>query len=401
MKHLVLISKDALRKEALPTYGNTYWKTPNIDELAAKGTVFHRHYAAGSSTAMAITAMALGRYCYETDRRLYDGSESNENGNTIFDRLYDMGYDVHIAWDSSYTAFAKSHFRCEGAHTTVHSFERIIPQHERHTAGVFDDLTFLPEETERGLEEVQALFDTLSAKEKPQFLWLHMPHVFRGRNAYDSDIDVFDRVIGMARQAFGDECLFISADHGQMNGHKGKFGYGFDVEESNICIPLITPKFQGMDRVDFPTTAVQMLELFGLEPFVRQERIISETAYYVQPTRKVAILRDQFKLTYDKKARRFGLYDLNYDPLEEHNLFYPEFYDVDRRCWFSLNQRFFYPDWELANKMKEILLKDFHSFWRKGTPAEEFYQWILHNLKLLYTRLQQKKALGKIINIGK
>ena len=173
------------------------------------------------------------------------------------------------------------------------------------------------------------------------------------------------------------------------------------MEESNICIPLITPKFQGMDRVDFPTTAVQMLELFGLEPFVRQERIISETAYYVQPTRKVAILRDQFKLTYDKKARRFGLYDLNYDPLEEHNLFYPEFYDVDRRCWFSLNQRFFYPDWELANKMKEILLKDFHSFWRKGTPAEEFYQWILHNLKLLYTRLQQKKALGKIINIGK
>ena len=38
----VLITKDALRKDYLPSYGNKFWKTPNIDELASKGTIFNK-----------------------------------------------------------------------------------------------------------------------------------------------------------------------------------------------------------------------------------------------------------------------------------------------------------------------------------------------------------------------
>ena len=64
MKNIIFISKDALNKHVLPTYGNKFWKTPNIDALAEKGTVFNRHYTAAGSTAMAFTAMALGKYCY-------------------------------------------------------------------------------------------------------------------------------------------------------------------------------------------------------------------------------------------------------------------------------------------------------------------------------------------------
>jgi len=33
---IIFISKDALRKGALSFYGNKYWKTKNIDELAKK-----------------------------------------------------------------------------------------------------------------------------------------------------------------------------------------------------------------------------------------------------------------------------------------------------------------------------------------------------------------------------
>lgn len=36
----VLLSKDILMPAYLPIYGNKYWETPNIDELASKGTVF-------------------------------------------------------------------------------------------------------------------------------------------------------------------------------------------------------------------------------------------------------------------------------------------------------------------------------------------------------------------------
>lgn len=401
MKDIIFISKDALRKEALPVYGNPLWKTPNIDALAQKGTVFHRHYTAGASTAMAFTSMAIQRYCYETGRKLYDGKEASENGNTVFDILYDRGYDVHIAWDDSYTAFAKTHFRCEGLHTTVHSLKRIIPQHSPHITGAFDDLTFKEDETQKGLALVEALFGELAGGEKPLFLWLHLPHVFAGRNAYDSDIDVFDTVVGLARKYFDDESIYISADHGQMNGHKGKYGYGFDVEESAINIPLITPKFGGMDRVDFLTTTTQMLEIWGVTPFERRETVLCETAYYVQPKRKVAILHDGYKLCYDKETKKFALYDLFYDPAEEHNLFYPEFYDVDRRSWYSLNQRFYYPRWEQVAGEREYLLEQFYGMWQTGTLPEEWKQKLLFRAKLLYTRLSQKKAKKRITNIGK
>jgi len=401
MQNIIFISKDALRKSALPVYGGGDWKTPNIDELAQKGTVFHRHYTAAASTAMAFTSMAIQKYCYETGRKLYDGKEASENGNTIFDILYEKGYDVHIAWDNSYTSFAQAHFRCEGLHTTIHSLNRIIPQHSPHVAGQFDDLTFKDEETQKGLALVENLFSDLDHGEKPVFLWLHLPHVFAGRNAYDSDIDVFDTIIGMARQHFDDNCIYISADHGQMNGHKNKYSYGFDVEESAINIPLITPKFRGMDQVDFPTTTLQLLEIFGVETFAKRDYILCETAYYVQPKRKVAIIHDSFKLCYDKHSRRFELYDLSHDPWEEHNLFYPEFYDTDRKCWYSLNQRFYYPNWKKAMDEKEYLLQKFEQMWKTGTFFEELKQKIIFNLKQLYSRLQQKKSMKTIVNIGK
>ena len=196
MDKIIFISKDALRKGALSFYGNQYWKTKNIDELAQKGTVYEKYYTAGGSTAMAFTAMATGQYLFASGRKLYDGNEGAIEGNNLFDRLYDAGYDVHIAWDKSYTTFADKHFKCEGKHTTIHSLDRIIPAPSPHISGQFDDLTFLDDETEKGMELVRDLFSGIKAIKGKAFLWFHLPHVFRGRNAYDSDMDVFDNIIG-------------------------------------------------------------------------------------------------------------------------------------------------------------------------------------------------------------
>lgn len=400
-RRIIFITKDALRCDALPVYGNRYWKTPNIDELAQKGTVFKRHYTAGASTAMAFTAMATGKYCFDTGRKLYNGLEISENGNTIFDELYDAGYDVHIAWDRSYTTFANKHFKCEGNHTTIHSLDSIIPQHSPHQKGVFDDLKFKDKETEHSKQIVTNLLRELSETKNHIFLWLHLPHVFAGRNSYDSDIDVFDDIVGIARKYFDDEEIYISADHGQMNGHKGKFSYGFDLEEGTMRIPLITPKFNNIDTVEFPTSNIQLREIFKMKEFARREFIVSETAYYVQPKRKMAIIHDNYKLIYDKEIRRFALYDLRWDPAEELNLFYPEFYDIDRRAWYSLNQRFYYPYWSEATVEKEKLVQYFNEIWKNGTFVEEMYQKILFKGKLLVSGMMQKQKAKHIVNIGK
>jgi len=279
---------------------------------------------------------------------------------------------------------------------------RIIPVHAPHVTGEYDDLTYKDEDTEKAILLVENLADELAGiKDKPVFLWFHLPHVFAGRNAYDSDIDVFDRIIGIFRQRFDDESIYIGADHGQMNGHKGKFSYGYNVEEGVMRIPLITPKFMGADSIEFVTSSIQMNQIFGLEPFSQKEYAICETAYYAQPCRDVAIVHGDFKLVYSKKSKKYALYDLKWDPTEELNLYYPEFYDPDRHTWYSLNQRFYYPNWAEALKEKELLTNEMNRIWRNGTFVEELQQKLIYRLKLVVSRMQQKKKKKSIINIGK
>lgn len=397
---IILISKDALRKKTLPLFGGKYWNTPNIDELAQKGTIYTNYYTAGGSTAMAFTAMALGKYLFQTDRKLYDGKESSQNGQTLFDRLYDAGYNVNIAWDKSYDNFAKKHFKCEGTHTHVHVLDNIIPHPLPHLNGTFDDLAFLDDETEKGLALVDKLFSDIASIEGKTFLWFHLPHVFRGRNSYDSDIDVFDRIIGMARDHFDDDSIFISADHGQMNGMKGKFSYGYDVENSVIQIPLITPCRDGKHIDDSLLSNTQLAQIIELDKIEPQEFIYCETAYYAQPFRKMAIVHNHYKLVYDKYKKKFYLYDLDWDPEENLNLYYTEFFDTDRRCWYSLNQRFFYPHWDTAMEERKILLDEYHKVWKNGTFFEELYQGTYTRLKLLASRILNRVP-KKIISIGK
>lgn len=332
---IILISKDALRCDALSCYGSTQFSQPNIDELAKNGTVYHQFYTAGGSTAMAFTAMATGKYLFSSGRRLYDGSETTIEGYNLFDDLHQHGYSVHIAWDKTYTAFAKTHFNNEGKNTIVHSLDSIKFYRSIHHTGQFDELICDDEETKKGLALVQTLFDDIASIQGKVFLWFHLPHVFRGRNSYDSDLDVFDYIIGMARKHWHDDSIWISADHGQMNGQKGKYSYGYDVENRVMRIPLIGPK--STLPHDFPISNTQYAELFGLRPFVRQKFVYCETAYCAQPVRKMAIVHGNYKLVYDKREKKFYLYDMRWDEREDLNLFYPEFYDTDRHvCKFTV-----------------------------------------------------------------
>ena len=86
-----LLSKDCMSCESLPVYGNKYWKTPNIDELANKGTVFRRHYAAGGSTSMSLSAMLSGHYPYEfKSRKRYVKSK------LIKIQIYNLIYELYV-----------------------------------------------------------------------------------------------------------------------------------------------------------------------------------------------------------------------------------------------------------------------------------------------------------------
>lgn len=401
MKNIIFISKDALNKHVLPTYGNAYWKTPNIDELAQKGTIFNRHYTAAASTAMAFTSMSLGKYCYETGRKLYKNEEAI-NGDTLFDKFHNLGFECHIMWDDTYTSFAETHFKCEGLNTKIHSLHQIKQKETAHKKGKIDDMTFEDDETKIALDIIKNEFIRIKNNTTNNlFIWLHLPHVMRGRQGYGSDIDVLDKVIGIARELFGDEGIFISADHGHMNGWKDKYHYGFDVGEEAICIPLIGPKVNEVSEINFPTSTLQMLDILYNHKVEPRDYVMCETAYYAQPKRKIAIISGKYKYSYDKETKKEYLYDLDFDPEENHNLVYPEFYDTDRFLWYSTSQCFYYPYWSEAMKILQKLRNIKKDMWKEGSFFEEQYNKVLHRLKCLYTQIQLAHPSDNIRNVGK
>lgn len=398
MKKILLITKDAVSKDYLPTYGNKYWKTPNINELAKNGTVFNRHYTVAASTAMAFFSMITGQYCHQSDCRDY-GDERPYFGETLFEKFAKAGFNSYLIWDSSYTTFAKTHLKIIEGKTNVINLD-IIPTIPPHIKGVFDDLTFDNDATKNALTQIYNCFLNLSQKDEQSFIWIHLPHVLAGRNAYSSDIDLFDIVVGYGRELFGDDSIFISADHGNMDGKNGKFGYGFDLNEPGICIPLITPRLNGIKEINFCTSNLHLFDILMKKPF-KENIIISDTAYYCQPKRKIALIANNFKLIYCKEKKRFELYDLEWDPQEKYNLFYPEFYDSDRLSWYSLNQRFFYPKWDEAFAAKEALISEFNKIWRKGSFLIEKKNLVKLKLKYLYLTLTKNKRARKFANVGK
>lgn len=353
---IILVSKDVFMRGYLPVYGNTYWKTPNINELAQKGTVFLRHYTAAPSTAMSFTSMFTGLYAFETDRQKYV-EVSEYEADTLFDKMYDKGYGCHVVWDESYVHLAQRYSKCYGKHTEIHNTTFLTRAQPKHVKGEYDDMTFYPELEEKCIQAMEELTEKIVESNDKVFMWIHFPHVLLGRNSYGSDIDVMDKMIGMFRRYFDDDAIYITADHGHMNGTHGKYGYGFDVNEQAIRIPLITPRINGLETIDYPTSNTQLQDiLFG--KIEQKDVIYSETAYYMQPHRKLAIIKGKYKYIYEKATRKEFLYDVEWDPEENINLLNTEIYDVDRHRDFSAMQRFFYPHW---NDGLEAIADDFRN----------------------------------------
>ena len=59
---ILLILSDDLKASALPAYGNTVCKTPNIDRLAKSGMVFERAYCQGLACSPSRPSMLRSIY---------------------------------------------------------------------------------------------------------------------------------------------------------------------------------------------------------------------------------------------------------------------------------------------------------------------------------------------------
>lgn len=382
---IVLVSKDALGTFYLPVYGNQYWrgKTPNIDELASKGTVFRRHYTAAPSSAMSYFSMWTGVYAHETNRKDYLPIKEKEDYPSFFDKAHEMGYDCHIIWDSKWMTTAKLYSECYGEHITYNDLYEIrqpVGSHQQHKQLVECDESVTIDTISRIREEI----DKITLTGKQVFLWMHLPHVLRGRNTYGSDIDVFDSIIGIVREYFYDENIFISSDHGNMNGTHNKIGYGFDVYEPASRIPLITPRINNLSFVDYPTSTINLFNIIFERKIIEHPFIYSDSAYYCQINRKLAIIKGRYKYIYSRQGHTEELYDVVFDPNENVNLITDSKYDVDRHLSCPTAELYFYPHWDKLPNIRNEMRQECIRIWREGNLYDKIHAYYLHFSKTVW-----------------
>lgn len=390
MNKYVLISKDAMCTDYLPIYGNTLWNTPNINELANAGTVFRRHYTAAPSTVMSFYSMITGKYGHETEYEMYERIHDIYKGETFFSKLKDQGYSCHIIWGDIWMALPE-YFDCYRQDVTIHmidGFKQGVGAHYEHSGFLLPDEkkkqdTFL--KVEKNIRHV------LESEEKV-FLWIHFPHVINGEVAYGSDIELFDKYVGLIRSIVPDDCIAITADHGNMNGHKGKICYGYDVYEPASRIPLIVPRIENMEVVKANTSSTDLYSILFEHKIPYRKFVYSDSAYRAQGHRKLAIIYDHYKYIYNKKTGVEELYDLSFDPMEEFSLIEDYVYDPDRKFNAPSRELFYYPNWEALPEIRNIMRNEKLRIWRDGSPKVIIRSNLKDFIRPFYERLKKQKS---------
>ena len=391
----ILVSKDALCKDYLHHYGDRpgQFATPNLDELAEKGTIFRRHYCAAPSTVMAFYSMCTEQFAHETDFQMYERCHFQYKGETIFTKLSDIGFEeCHIVWDEDW-GFLPEYFDYFRNDVTIHNLdgfrERVSFHKKIQGVAKNDDIQAL-----KTLKMVKDKLESLLNTNKSVFIWLHLPHVVRGRAGYGSDIDMFDKYIGMVRALVPDSCIAVTADHGNLNGFRGKLAYGFDVYEKAASIPLITPRIDNLDYYDGNTSAVDMFSIIFKHVIPAREYIYCDTAYRAQKHRKLAIIYKDFKYIYSKRDGSEELYDLSYDTDENFSLISDSSYDIDRKLTVSSREEYYYPYWDNLPNIREKMRSEKERIWRNGDMKTVLKSNLNDKLRPLYDRYI--RLIGKI-----
>ncbi len=375
-----LLSKDCMPLESLPVYGNQYWrgKTPNIDALAEKGTVYYRHYCVGGSTAMSLTGMLSGHYCHEfKSRKVYADVETGEFP-SIYDFFQENEYECHLIWDWAWSknAYGKIGLFGDESKVAIHCLS-IATNSGIGKSNEFELLVDDEEEAEKTKREIYEVLDSIDLSKK-QFIWLHLPHVIKGRRCYSEDMDVFDEIVGYVRKLVGDDSIILTTDHGHMNMHKGLIGYGFHVYEPIMNIPLITPRFDGNSEVHYVTGNLDIFHaLCYREPLPKRDYVICDTQYYWQPKRVIAFVEDRYKYIFNKIDSSEELYDIKYDPLENYNILVDSFYDKDRKKTLFFDEYFFYPYKEEAMKKLEWFRTLKQNMYMEQSKKSKVYQTVI------------------------
>ena len=119
--------------------------------------------------------------------------------------------------------------------------------------------------------------------------------------------------------------------------------------------------------MDYPTSSTHLSEIISEDKVIKDEFVVSDTRYSDQPSRRLMIVKNNFKYIFDKKTGTEELYDIDVDPKENVNLLIDRWKDVDRKTFYKLDEIYFYSNWDNAKLAYEQLSEYKNKIWVKGS----------------------------------
>jgi arylsulfatase A-like enzyme len=248
---LVFVTIDTLRADHLGCYGYARPTSPEIDRLAAEGTLFENGWAHAPSTRYSMPALASGRWPSAID---WDESiwwpRLARGVRTLAESLHGDGYFTGGIFSFNYFAAADQR-----------GFERGMDSYDTSLAALHVAVNGPMESRGTSSRQIaDAAIAFLDAhKDRKFFLWLHFydPHLSYELHAevpsfgsermdlYDGEIRFTDlhvgRVLAHLKELglWGRTAVVLTGDHGEGFGEHGVTEHGFDLYTAQTRVPFI------------------------------------------------------------------------------------------------------------------------------------------------------------------
>ncbi len=374
--HLVLLSVDTLRADAVGAYGAAGAKTPTIDALAAAGMLFEDAQTTIGKTGPAFASIFTSLYP-PTHGARRNAQRMRTDIPVLAEILGEAGYEA-AAFISNWTLRAD----LVGLDRGFDHYDEEFNQARNAVGGMERNADDIARAAERWLRRRAG---DEERNGQPLFLWVHFsdPHNpylertgftpplpprdkrtagWQKRWRYQSEVNYVDHWLGRLSEAMeellpGPRFTLFLSDHGESMGEHSYWGHGKNVHWPNARIPMILagPGLPAGVEVQAPVGVVDVLptvlDLLGIEapdglegrrlvPTARETEAVQRPRYvmgdrhtalfgksrrnapYENPL-QISMELNGAKVLHDFSKRRTVYFDLTVDPHEEKPLSEP------------------------------------------------------------------------------
>jgi arylsulfatase A-like enzyme/Tfp pilus assembly protein PilF len=249
VQNVLLITIDTLRADHIGAYGYAPAQTPNMDRLAAEGTLFENTIAGTPLTLPSHSSIMTGLHPYVHGVRDNGGFYLDEKSQTLAETLKSKGLK---------TGGFISAFVLDRRWGIAQGFDEYFDNFELSKY----KMVSMDSVQRRGEETLQQALGWLDQnKDSRFFAWIHFydphtpydpPEPFRSASLrkgtvglYDGEISYSDNLIGRIRDYLEQNDLLdttlvvLTSDHGESLGQHEESGHGFFIYDATMRVPLI------------------------------------------------------------------------------------------------------------------------------------------------------------------